>query len=287
MGYARGKVGSVVLARSKGQQVARAHNDKPKNPRTKAQMMQRSIFASAVKFFAQGKQAFFPFAFENKDVKQSDYNAFVSENTARGIHISKMAYDERTYPVLAPWVMTKGVLESPYVKYDAENLCYNVNVEGMPDNPTFGNLCAAIESKYGYEDGDIITIAIVAATGSTASNTPAVEPGKRSNIEWILLQEKLDSTSTAAVTSKFEGLVQAGENSLAINSIQGNNEIEGMCICVSRNTSNGLKVSTSEMVLNTAAETAYGAAQEPGYINEVLASWNASQTPILKGGLSE
>lgn len=287
MGYARGKVGSVVLARSKGQQVARAHNDKPKNPRTKAQMMQRSIFASAVKFFAQGKQAFFPFAFENKDVKQSDYNAFVSENTARGIHISKMAYDERTYPVLAPWVMTKGVLESPNVWYDAEKQSYTFTVASMPSDPTFGNLCAAIESKFGYEDGDIITIAIVTANGSTASNTPAVEPGKRSSIAWTVLQEKLDSTSTADLGTKFGGFVQASGNFVKVLSDSENNLIEGMCLCVSRNTSNGLKVSTAEMILNTVAETAYGAAQEPGYINEVLASWNASQTPILKGGLSE
>lgn len=287
MGYARGKVGSVVLSRSKGQQIARAHNDKPKNPRTKAQMMQRSIFASAVKFFAQGKQAFFPFAFENKGMKQSDYNAFVSENTARGIHISQAAYDERTYPVLAPWMMTKGALEQPTLTFVADAGGYTLAAPSLSETSNFGDFSRNMINEYGYTEGDIFTVALITAYGSTAENTPSIEPEKRNQIVWKIAQERLDSASTAALASKFNGMITADVGQLLISSEAGSSDIEGCVICISRNTPTGLKVSTAEVVLNTAATTAYEAAKDAAYINQVLQSWDASQTPILKGGLSE
>lgn len=47
LGYARGKVGSVVFSRANGQQITRAKADKVSNPRTDAQLLQRIIINTA------------------------------------------------------------------------------------------------------------------------------------------------------------------------------------------------------------------------------------------------
>lgn len=46
LGMARGSVGDLTFARSNGQQVARARNRNPKNPRTMAQAIQRMVMAT-------------------------------------------------------------------------------------------------------------------------------------------------------------------------------------------------------------------------------------------------
>lgn len=43
LGYGRGKVGDIVLSRDGGEQVARARNRNPRNPRTAQQLMQRAV----------------------------------------------------------------------------------------------------------------------------------------------------------------------------------------------------------------------------------------------------
>ena len=47
LGFGRGKVGDVVFSRLDGQQVARAYNSSPKNPRSGLQLLQRSIMKTS------------------------------------------------------------------------------------------------------------------------------------------------------------------------------------------------------------------------------------------------
>lgn len=51
LGYARGKVGSVVFSRLDGQQVTRAYNASPNNPKTYRQATQRMLFASMAQYY--------------------------------------------------------------------------------------------------------------------------------------------------------------------------------------------------------------------------------------------
>lgn len=285
MGFGRGKVGSVVLARSKGQQVARAYNDAPKNPRSEGQMLQRSIFASAVKFFSQGRQAFYQFAFENKNSKQSDYNAFVSANAKRGMHISKLAFDESTYPVLASWMMSKGSLPELDLTYDTANSTYVLALPGLAAGANWGSVSQLLKDTYGLNGGDIVTIVTINAQGSDASNTPAIEPEKRGQIKWDIKQALLDVDSEAAVADIFGTGAVAVAGAINFMGVATATTACGACVTVSRITDGGLKVNDSYIVLNSVAETIYEACQAQGYIDEVLASWKASGKAILEGGL--
>lgn len=285
MGFGRGKVGSVVLARSKGQQVARAYNDAPKNPRSEGQMMQRSIFASAVKFFSQGRQAFYQFAFENKSAKQSDYNAFVAANAKRGMHVSKAAFDESTYPVLAPWMMSKGSLPELDLVYDNEGNKYKLNLAGLSAGATWGAVSQLLKDMYGLNGGDIVTIVTINAQGSNADNTPAVEPVKRDQIKWDIKQALLDVGSDSAVADIFGTGAVAIEGGITFMGVASADTACGACVTISRMTDAGLKVNDSYIVMNGVAATIYENCKAQGYIDEVLASWKASGKAILEGGM--
>lgn len=285
MGFGRGKVGSVVLARSKGQQVARAYNDAPKNPRSEGQMMQRSIFASAVKFFSQGRQAFYQFAYENKSAKQSDYNAFVSANAKRGMHVSKAAFDESTYPVLAPWMMSKGSLPELDLVYDNEGNKYKLNLPGLSAGANWGAVSQLLKDMYGLNGGDIVTIVTINAQGSNADNTPAVEPEKRGQIKWDIKQALLDVGSESAVADIFGTGAVAIEGGITFMGVASADTACGACVTISRMTDAGLKVNDSYIVMNGVAATIYENCKAQDYIDEVLASWKASGKAILEGGM--
>lgn len=285
MGFGRGKVGSVVLARSNGQQVARAYNDAPKNPRSEGQMMQRSIFASAVKFFSQGRQAFYQFAFENKSAKQSDYNAFVAANAKRGMHVSKAAFDESTYPVLAPWMMSKGSLPELDLVYDNEGNKYKLNLAGLSAGATWGAVSQMLKDMYGLNGGDIVTIVTINAQGSNADNTPAVEPEKRGQIKWDIKQALLDVGSDSAVADIFGTGAVAIEGGITFMGVASADTACGACVTISRMTDAGLKVNDSYIVMNGVAATIYENCKAQDYIDKVLASWKASGKAILEGGL--
>lgn len=51
LGYARGKVGSVVFSRLYGEQITRAYNARPANPKSTAQATQRMFFASIAQYY--------------------------------------------------------------------------------------------------------------------------------------------------------------------------------------------------------------------------------------------
>lgn len=55
LGMSRGSVGDVTFYRSRGNQVARARNRKPMNPKTEAQIIQRMILATASKAYSRMK----------------------------------------------------------------------------------------------------------------------------------------------------------------------------------------------------------------------------------------
>ena len=115
LGYSRGSVGDVTFSRLKGQQIAKARNRNPNNPKTKTQMMQRSLFVSATKFYQQARAKFFKFAFEDKKLHESDFNAFMRHNVKNGTNMTKEAVQAYNYPALGMWALSKGSLE-PFVQ---------------------------------------------------------------------------------------------------------------------------------------------------------------------------
>lgn len=288
LGHARGKVGSVVFSRLKGQQVTRALNPNPNNPRTAAQMYQRALFADAVKFFTRGRRNLFQFAFENKKANESDYNAFMRENAKRGVVISKAAFDNYGYPALGNWIMSKGTLVPTGARLSAnDGITAQFTRPGttVPTITTLGQLSALIIDGVDYLAGDIITIVNIEVTNATG--IPSVE-GTQGNTQWYINQIMLDANSTQPLADFGIAATAEQETSSTIAiSIVGDfaptaNSIVGGVAIHSRNTATGVRVSTEEMVYNATATTAIEAARERTYIDAVVESWRITQqAPVV------
>lgn len=198
MGYARGAVGDLVFSRVKGNQVTKARNRQPSNPKTSKQVYQRAKFINAVRFYQRGVQNLFKFAYEDKTAQESDFNAFMRHNTSRAIPVGKNASEESIYPAISNWITSFGSLNGPQAvtgfptTLDEPDFLpgrtyavgqYNISpssAEGsavLPGDPitayvalpaggnaitTFGQLCTALKTQYpDLMEGDIVTVTLI------------------------------------------------------------------------------------------------------------------------------
>ena len=79
LGYARGAVGDVVFSRLDNQQITRARNRAPRNPKTNPQLVQRSFMATILLAYKAGKEIF-DHSFEGKYVGAGCMREFMSLN---------------------------------------------------------------------------------------------------------------------------------------------------------------------------------------------------------------
>lgn len=283
LGYARGSVGDVTFFRSGGSQRARARNRKPNNPRSSSQMTQRAKFASAVKFYKRAVSNFFRFAYQDKKTNESDYNAFMRHNINGAPLISKTAFDKQGYPALGNWVLSYGELQP--LNYLAGE---NGSIIELPDNftanpSTLGELSQGLINSGFYEQGDIITVVMIDITGTPL---PTATPTGVYTTAWTTAQFRVDYNSIESLNNLGLGTVtvitQSGVRMLNFASHSA------FAVIVSRNTSNGLKVSRSELVYDTQTGLAlFNAYTDANYKAEVLQDWQTSLDAILQGSLSE
>lgn len=288
LGMARGAVGDVVFSRLKGQQVTRARNRQPANPRTSSQMYQRALFTDAVKFFTRGRRNLFQFAFENKKENESDYNAFMRENAKRGVVISKAAFDNYGYPALGNFILSKGTLppSGGILFSTGMQMEKTVSATTTPATTTLGDLSRAFIDGVDFLDGDILTFVSIVVNDNT--NVPSVD-GEGGNTQWIINQIQLDASSTQPL-SDYELTASAVEPSQGFSIVEVhqtidiilNTSIVAGAVIHSRNTANGVRVSTEELALNSVATTAIEAARQRSYIDAVVESWRITQqAPVV------
>lgn len=295
MGYSRGSVGDVTFARVKGQQIARARNRNPKNPRTNKQSIQRGRFAAAVKFFTRGNQNFYKYAYENKKQIESDYNAFMRENVRRAPAISREAFNNYDYPVFAPFLMAKGSL-TPFNNTIADGkVVVDLGVAAPSTLPTtVAELTAVLVENDAFKAGDIITLVTINSNFSgTYPSAAGLGEGKP---QWVIKQIILDSTVNDTLADALGVAAVAQDGALVLTDVEGTTLLSGTYaafVCVhTRNTSEGLKASTQELVLNEAAATAYDASYDATYKAAVIASWQAEGSvdaqpeAILQGSIA-
>ena len=288
LGMARGAVGDIVFSRLKGQQVTRARNRQPANPRTSSQMYQRALFTDAVKFYTRGRQKLYQFAFESKKANESDYNAFMRENAKRGVVISKAAFDNYNYPAIGNWIIAKGSLtpidwqftDKPYV-----NMGLHADSEALPT--TLGELSTALVNGDTILNGDIITFVSIAVD---KTNIPNVA-GTSDNVpEWTIRQLQLDTTSTQPLSDYNIAVTKSGQGSTIVWQLAPTDSVPSTAnymltgaVVLSRNTATGVKVATTELNTdNVDLQVALDAARERSYIDAVVESWRITQqAPVV------
>lgn len=288
LGMARGAVGDIVFSRLKGQQVTRARNRQPANPRTSSQMYQRAMFTDAVKFYTRGRQKLFQFAFESKKENESDYNAFMRENAKRGVVISKAAFDNYYYPAIGNWLISKGSLTPiPWVFTDKPAVTMGMHAESEELPTTLGALSSALVNGDTILNGDIITFVSIAVD---KTNIPNVAGTSDYEPVWTIRQVQLDTTSTQPLSNYNLAVTRVGQGSTTPWHLAPTDDVPTTTIymltgavVLSRNTSTGVKVATTELnTSNMDLQSALDAARQRSYIDAVVESWRMTQqAPVI------
>lgn len=298
LGYLRGSIGDITFFRAKGQQMSRARNRAPANPRTVGQMDQRAKMACAVKFFSQVGANFFKYAFEGKKEQESYFNAFVKNNIYTGGYIGKQASGVYDFPALGNWQISSGSLPeitAPFPQ-SVNGVSFNVGtVSGTPVNTISAVSSALIGSDSNrWREGDILTLLCYCATNYATLPTINTDLGNRAYT--ALWQIRLSTSNTDTLPSlefplldmTFDCYLDEDGLTFEVSSVSGySNNLFCFGLIHSRNTAKGLKVSSSTLVAPQAPDLLSVVSLSSGsYYNAVIADWQASEEAILQGGLS-
>lgn len=272
LGYARGAVGNLVFSRVKGNEVTKARNRQPANPKTSKQVYQRAKFLNAVNFYKRGVQNLFKFAYEDKIQQESDFNAFMRHNVSRAIPVGKGVSTEPLYPAISNWITSVGSLNGPQavIGYTGqagdENMSvgrvyaageYNVSPGSSQDYPitdsviaqvlvklpqsaaTFGAFCSSLKEMYpDLQEGDIVTITMIhqfiQGIGAPRLLYPTAydTEGLIGAPAWRFAQFAIDSTSTKAIASAFGDEVYLSEGLSFDSTIMA--EESALCLYIDR-----------------------------------------------------
>lgn len=298
LGYGRGSVGDVVFARTGGQQVGRARNRRPNNPRSVSQVSQRSLFADAVKFFSHGRQALFKFAFESKQPQESDYNAFMRYNAKNGIMLSKPMIDDNDFPAVGRWIMSQGSL--PEVKVntvlDADNIAsYNIPLGVVAteslEQVTVARLTELLTATADYAQGDILTFVYIHSDAVVSEDGVVPISSGGSSPIWEIAQIVLDASDTrkvsVALNSQWINFQKDTQNRLSFTILAGftPEDVGAVTAIHSRITPQGLKVSTQELRNSPGVIRALGQCSRQSYKDYILYTWGAADLAILEGSI--
>lgn len=296
LGMSRGSVGDVTFYRSGGSQRARARNRKPANPMTVRQQTQRAKFANAVKFHKQVTSNFFRFAYEDKKVNESDYNAFMRHNVGNSGFIGAMASKISTWPALGLWEVTSGSLPEISVSVPGVNKFFTAALGVTSAITTVGALSSALIAQGDtWREGDIFTVLLYRATG--AASLPTVDTETAHVASSGYLQFVLNSADTTTLDSitVWVGDLEVG---IKVEDVDGfmisgtdesfktawDNDLLQCAVIHSRNTASGLLVSTQSMVANKPQVITDALTEGGTYYNAVLADWDAAAEAVLQGG---
>lgn len=298
LGMSRGSVGDVTFYRSGGSQRARARNRKPANPMTVRQQTQRAKFANAVKFHKQVTSNFFRFAYEDKKVNESDYNAFMRHNVGNSGFIGAKASKIAFWPALGLWEVTSGSLPEIGVTVPSGGISFFTDLGVTGNITTVGALSTALIALGDtWREGDILTVLLYRATA--AATLPTVDTDTDHTASSSYLQIVLNSSDTTTLGS-LVGNLGGVEYFMSVDDVDGfavtgndqswtnafTNDLIQCAVIHSRNTAGGLLVSTQSMVANK-PQVITDALNESGtYYNAVLADWDASAEAVLQGSAS-
>lgn len=298
LGYLRGSIGDITFFRAKGQQLSRARNRAPANPRTVAQMDQRAKMACAVKFYTQVGTNFFKYAFEGKKDKESYFNAFVKNNILLGGYIGKQASRVYDFPALGAWQISSGTLPeitAPFPQ-DVNGVAFSVGAVSSTPKTTISDLTKALigSDSNRWREGDILTCLCYCATNY--ANLPTIYTDQGNRALTSLWQIRLSTSNTDKLPSLDFPLLgisfgcqlySYGLQFETSSDTEYTNNLYCFGLIHSRNTANGLRVSSSTMVAPQSPDLLSVVSLPSGsYYNAVIADWQASEEAILQGGLS-
>lgn len=296
LGYARGKVGSLVFARRKGEQITRSRNTAPNNPRTRAQLGQRMKMYAPVKFYKQSLERFFKYAF-TVGSHETVFNAFMRENISIAPWTAKHLVTDQA-PVPYPARMSSGGIGALSVVANANiDDAQPVGMVQVSDNAdlaigastvisvgsgvaqTVGAVSTAlINANIGLRAGDQLTF-VAAGTRGLRISSGNVFYNSEAGFEFFFKTIVLDEASDVAL-SKL-GLI-ANANAVGISlPYKGNDAAVGGCVIVTRSISGKIDASNTSLVLNAKADEMYTLMKSDKYRGIAELSYKMKDAAVL------
>lgn len=269
-----GKLGDMVLYRTKGQQRARTYlgSGQITDPNTELQVEQRTQLANLVALYRQCKDLLSS-SFVYKKEKQSDYNAFVSRN----LNVVKvwLSKEEAAYgtSIVAPYVISYGGL-TPIEVSALSSGGFRTNIEigdlELSSSTTIAELSEAIlDNNQAFSEGMKINYASFIQNTNAETNYPYVTLG--------LYGFTLDLSDTSLVYDVFpEFCCTAVDGYIGTGSTLASGGFA--YIVSSRNEDGGLEVSTQRIVLNNAIYANY---TSDSALSNALKSYDAQDVSQL------
>lgn len=282
-----GSVGGETYSIVKGQCIVRSKPVSVANPRTYAQMEQRSIFVDAVRFFQHANQNLFKFAFEDKRSTESDYNAFMRANAKSGVNISPSMSGDYRFPAIGNWLLTSGSLQGIENDFDEGVFSIQFQTAATAAISTVGQLSTKLLADYpNLKEGDIVTAVFIESMAMEFSEEDLrVQYAGDAAPSWTIAQFRINSTSAAALATVGLQTAASGANTIAFVKELDEGLVGGCALIVSREVPGGVKVSTSNILNNAAAATFIAAFNRNKA--RIIAEWGLSDPAILQGSIAD
>ena len=299
LGMGRGSVGDVTFYRADGQQLSRARNRKPRNPKSNAQLIQRAISATIVRAYKAGS-IIFDHSFEGKSVPGGNQRAFLSVNMRKLREQVLPALDSQpstsSVSVVSPRAVfpipnTYRISEGSLIQNLFEITTANDEFGAIPTAPNAGETVAQYLSRLNIQAGDIFTVCTFGAqsNGRTSLSSPQCTFG----FMRLTVKEEAVSSQKVAREAKYVDIFTVDSSGAVLDPAKGITsviKIEDVDIATSEtgaigvirsNEISGLR-STCEMVLTD--ETDWGVAP-----SNLLTAWSQDSGSvdselILEGG---
>lgn len=229
LGYARGKVGDVVFSHQYGEQITRARNRSPKNPKSPLQQLQRICLNTSSKAysffqdicnhsfegFAEGTACQAEFMRVNVNMLREKLAypiAFPTDEVMQ--QVTEANYNQKgdVAPMANRWIISRGTLKPTSIAVDATALFrLNTPYGTLSATPTYDDIIDAL----GVQRGDQLTFLV--ATYNTSTGNPYL----RSSLTGFTYARIILEPSDGDFTSAF---FTTGAENVAVNKPHPSNE---------------------------------------------------------------
>lgn len=297
LGFASGALGSIVFSRVKGQQIMKGRNNKPHNPRTKAQILHRARLSTLYKFTRLLPPGCLIGAFEDQRAKENWQSAFVRHNVKNAILQPKDWVEDETKAPNGTFVMSDGSISANLCTFQwnleeelADVVGYNTGARlGIT---TIGHLSASMKDRHGLLEGDIVSFFIyyVGPYFIPRGQVSALIPRE----PLVFIESfKIDTSSAVYIRDYFKHVYllnvpdDTGRGVLWIGRNHSFNNQPSMAIIVTRQDGKRTLSNTAHLVTPSADGHPFAPFETPTFILGVLRSWGMSRQAILDGAVLE
>ena len=310
LGMGRGSVGDVTFYRADGQQLSRARNRKPRNPKTNAQLIQRAISATVVQAYKAGC-VIFDHSFEGKSVPAGSQRAFLSTNMRKlreqilreidaatpSETVARVVSPRSIYPVPNTFRISEGSLIQNLFTVDMNG---DDKICAIPVTATQGETVAQYLSRLGISEGEIFTICTFGTMYDANFATTLVSGQCTFGFMRLTVKESAINLQTAVSAAHYQDVFtidSAGAvlpssklltSGITIDEVDFTGTSYGSIGVIRSNENSGLR-STSDMGTPNSFDPTSAANSWGVWPNNLLASWSQDSGSvdselILEGG---